>query len=634
MGAFHLMGARMPEYNHHGQIGDDEMDLYVPPFDPLEMVGSAAHHELALTNPSLYGLSEMPRFTSVHEPCSRSATTYWAPDAPRLPERVRSHPFPSTFDGVNPLPYNLVIPRDTSPDGWWASDRPALEQNPSAGESSQSALTSEGRPEIELASFRSPPSWEDWRPAARFDFLGGCSPSFRAYESPKAAGIALCDIEPFQDPDAEQFAEKLTPEMSIKQQYDVEPATLPPWYRPTGSSIGSPDEHTGDSSMLDEDDDRIMAHDVGEEDVSDYTPKAPPKRSPRRGPSLSATTSPHSSKRPARSRNPTALPTKSTTKITKRMSAPKTLAPTPSAPRLTSSKRGSVSCPQCPQCSGIYTSESALHKHTLASHTRPFICTFRRYGCPSTFGSKNEWKRHVSSQHLRLGIYRCDMEKCVPQGSKPSHRRKSSTASHVDGRSAVGKAGSYNDFNRKDLFTQHVRRMHGAAIAASGNGMDASEEMLEEIQKRCWMKLRETPPASVCGICPHLTAVPSPTGDADPDRSPPSAWEGPGSWDYRMEHVGRHLEKGEGGGKEDEDEGLREWMVREGLLTPARAGGWVVVGCGGRKRGKGAGAEVRGRLGIGSTKGTKGNTGPAPGPETDEDMDGDGDSDEMDHAAN
>lgn len=637
MGAFHMIadlprtGSHMAEY-YQGQIGDDDQDLYVPPFDPREMVGSVAHHELALASPLLYGLSEMPRHASMQEQCSRSGATYWAQDAPRLPERVRSHPFPSPVDGINPLPYNLVIPRDASPDGWWASDRPAIEPNPWAGESSQSALTSEGRPEYDPVSFRPHAPWEDWHRAACFDCLGGCSPNFPGYGNPKADGIALCDIESFPDPDAEQLREKSTPEMRIKPEPGVESVACTPSSRPpTGSSISVPDEDTADSSILDDDDDRIMGNDVRDEDVSDYTPTAPPKRSPRRGPAHAVTANPHQSKRPGRARNPTAFPSKPTAKITKRLSAPKTLAPTPSASRLTSSKRGSVTCPQCPQRAGIYPSESALHKHTLASHTRPFICTFRRYGCPSTFGSKNEWKRHVSSQHLRLGIYRCDMDKCVPQESKPSHRRKLSSASHADGRPAAGKSGSYNDFNRKDLFTQHVRRMHGSAISASGNGMDASEETLERIQKRCWKKLRETPPASICGICPHVKIVPPAAGDAGQDRGPPASWEGSNSWDVRMEHVGRHLEKGEGDGKEDEDEGLREWMVRERLLTPSRTGGWVVVGCGGRKRGKGAGTEVGGKFGMESAIGTRGDVRPAAGPENDGDLDADGD--DMDYTA-
>lgn len=616
------IGLHMAEY-HQSQTGDDDLDLDVPPFNPQDLtVSLAPHHELALSGPSLQSLSEMQQYTSAPEECSRLAAVYWGTDRPRPLERVRSHPFPSPFDGVNPLPYNLAIPRDASPDGWWAGDRPAIEHNPSAGESSQSALTSEDHPEMDMGPYRHHAPWGVW--PAPYDCLGGCSPRFRAYESPEESGISLCEIEPFQDVDTEKLSGQAEPEMKLKHHYFIEPAPLTAYFRPpTSSSVRAPDEETVNSSIPEVDDDRIMEDDIRDEEGSDYTPPTPPKRSPRRGSSHSATATVHPSKRPVRSRNPTSGPSKPGDKITKRISAPKALAPTPSTARLASAKRSSVTSPRCPQCAGIYHSESALHKHTLASHTRPFVCTFRRYGCPSTFGSKNEWKRHVSSQHLRLGIYRCDMDKCVPQEAKPSHRRKSSSASHADGRAAPGKAGSYNDFNRKDLFTQHVRRMHGPAVSASGNGLHASDESLEAIRQRCWRPLRETPPTSVCGICPHVRAAPPSAGGADPARSPPTVWEGSSAWDERMEHVGRHLEKGEGGGEEDEDVGLREWMLAQGLLTPDRTGGWVVVGCGGRKRGKGVGVEVGGRMGLGRGIGTRRDVGPAAGHRRDEDMDGD-----------
>ena len=77
--------------------------------------------------------------------------------------------------------------------------------------------------------------------------------------------------------------------------------------------------------------------------------------------------------------------------------------------------------------------------HSLGSTAiRAFPCTFATYGCPSTFTSKNEWKRHVQTQHMRLGFWRCDQ--CPDVHCKP------------------------NDFNRKDLFIQHVRRMHPVSL--------------------------------------------------------------------------------------------------------------------------------------------------------------------------
>ncbi|KAI5201874.1 hypothetical protein E4T39_05028 [Aureobasidium subglaciale] len=86
------------------------------------------------------------------------------------------------------------------------------------------------------------------------------------------------------------------------------------------------------------------------------------------------------------------------------------------------------------------------HHHTcLASVTRrsnnkpttAYPCPFLPYGCPSTFSSKNEWKRHLNTQHLSLSTYRCDL--CIPNPSSSTSPQQS------------------NDFNRKDLFIQHLR---------------------------------------------------------------------------------------------------------------------------------------------------------------------------------
>ena len=218
----------------------------------------------------------------------------------------------------------------------------------------------------------------------------------------------------------------------------------------------------------------------------------------------------------------------------------------------------------CKECDERFASASALHKHILNSHRRPFTCTFRRYGCTSTFGSKNEWKRHVSSQHLRPGVYRCDMGTCVPQSRY--HRRKGSStlASHDE--------PSYNEFNRKDLFTQHVRRMHGPNKTASKDTKQVFEDKLEGIRQRCWRPLHDSPPCSTCGFCPP-----------DPKTKQHVVFSGPGSWDERMEHVGKHLEKCEKDIAEEEDVVLREWLVNDGLLDQTH-GGWTIVGAGGGRK--------------------------------------------------
>lgn len=237
----------------------------------------------------------------------------------------------------------------------------------------------------------------------------------------------------------------------------------------------------------------------------------------------------------------------------------------------------------CTQCESAFASVSALQKHILSAHTRPFICSFRRYGCTSRFGSKNEWKRHVSSQHLRPGIYRCDLGPCAPTRLLASPPRRKAEHRHQ------ATEQSHNDFNRKDLFTQHLRRMHAPGVSASRPAREAFANSLEAVRRRCWILLRETPPRSICPYCaPHPSRPSATPADASAKKkaaTKPAVFEGKGSWDERMEHVGRHLEKeaGEDMGVEVEDVGLRDWMVKEDLISWEK-GAWVVVGAGGRRR--------------------------------------------------
>lgn len=191
------------------------------------------------------------------------------------------------------------------------------------------------------------------------------------------------------------------------------------------------------------------------------------------------------------------------------------------------------------------------------SSSRTFVCSFAPYGCESTFVSKNEWKRHVTSQHLQLGFYRCDVGKCsVHLHASSNHFLSPSPSSDPHSRTATPPPGQPNDFNRKDLFTQHQRRMHAPWIASgrrrvpSDSEHAAFEASLEEVRRRCWYGLRQTPLQSHCGFCQET-------------------FSGEGSWDVRMEHVGRHFEREDRQalGEEQEDVALREWGLCEGILT-------------------------------------------------------------------
>jgi len=198
---------------------------------------------------------------------------------------------------------------------------------------------------------------------------------------------------------------------------------------------------------------------------------------------------------------------------------------------------------RCDHCSHApFKDSSSLRKHIAAAHTRPFPCAFSFAGCTSTFGSKNEWKRHISSQHLCLQYYRCS---ACPQSS------------------ADGKG---NEFNRKDLFTQHLRRMHAPfaikkAISKGDSKLQADwDAHVKEMQANCLVTRRQPPQRSAC-----------PKPDCQ------SVFEGPGSWDEWTEHVGRHMEKGEAN-RMGVDPLLAKWALDESIIENLGDGEYRLCG--------------------------------------------------------
>ncbi|RMZ90172.1 hypothetical protein DV736_g2583, partial [Chaetothyriales sp. CBS 134916] len=183
---------------------------------------------------------------------------------------------------------------------------------------------------------------------------------------------------------------------------------------------------------------------------------------------------------------------------------------------------------------------------------RKFQCSFFHYGCDVTLSSKNEWKRHVSIQHLQLGFYRCDVGSCNPDLNP----------------AVAGHKRVYNDFNRKDLFTQHHRRMHkpetgpGSGTFTPGQESSADwkafEDSLEGVRQRCWVERRKPPQRSTCGFCGRV-------------------FEGEGSWNERMEHVGGHFSRDVIEAKEErEDEDLTNWALQEGIIKDTGNGSYVL----------------------------------------------------------
>ncbi|KAK3499038.1 uncharacterized protein B0T23DRAFT_6639 [Neurospora hispaniola] len=229
------------------------------------------------------------------------------------------------------------------------------------------------------------------------------------------------------------------------------------------------------------------------------------------------------------------------------------------------SSRGNLLCPHppCHQSSHGFKDQPSLDAHIKKQHSRPFICVFSFAGCDSTFGSKNEWKRHVASQHLILEYWLCQEGECanvdnnvpssmgvVTGGSGPrSGKRRKPVQTMIP--------GDDNDeneddedlpllpngaiFNRKDLYTQHVRRMHLPSHltpflrkeSTSTNDTTTTTTTQQELniyiatlQSRAQIKRCALPTYMRCPVpsCPQ----------------PP--FKGTEAWDQRMEHVAKHLE--------------------------------------------------------------------------------------------
>ncbi|KAI5284226.1 hypothetical protein KEM54_001507 [Ascosphaera aggregata] len=190
-----------------------------------------------------------------------------------------------------------------------------------------------------------------------------------------------------------------------------------------------------------------------------------------------------------------------------------------------------------------------------------FSCIFARYGCDRQFKCKNEWKRHINTQHLELEEYLCDLGQCKENAERA--------------RSQGGFGSCSKDihfFNRKDLFISHLRRHHDPGKPDNYSGpitfdktSQASikeahvtfESQISEICRRCFVHVRHPPALSGCTYCGM-------TFD---------------TWSKRLEHVGCHFEKGDTE-LQEEDVDLRDWAIQEGILTRSPQGfpfEWIVA---------------------------------------------------------
>jgi uncharacterized C2H2 Zn-finger protein len=201
----------------------------------------------------------------------------------------------------------------------------------------------------------------------------------------------------------------------------------------------------------------------------------------------------------------------------------------------THSANGALACKICRQ---TFKSNSEVEAHIKKQHRRLFNCVFDFAGCEATFSTKNEWKRHVMTQHLLLYYWVCTEGACASQHQQQQQpSTPSSCLSTPNG--AI--------FNRKDLFTQHLKRMHAPKEAKdqpksqdgdteldTDNNSPAVQAILKQWDARV-KELQESCKRPRCALpkfmrCPVRGCAHAP-------------FRGQEAWNLRMEHVAKaHME--------------------------------------------------------------------------------------------
>lgn len=342
-------------------------------------------------------------------------------------------------------------------------------------------------------------------------------------------------------------------------------------------SIGESEESGADidvaSPLLEDEEDDDDDDDDGDDDDDEYQPCQKQKTA----------TSPD---RPVKNKRP--APNRPLDKASPKR--PKTALVTPRPARPLPSVSGSRTSFPCSECSVSFKDETSLQSHIKKTHTRPFICVFRFAGCQSTFASKNEWKRHVMSQHLVLTYWLCDIESCAYNSNTSlSHSKSNSGRSRGPRRTSermitlepIGPPlpnGAI--FNRKDLYTQHLRRMHTpfngkklnktSKATTTGSGKTSDSDWEEQIKSHQSRAHRER--------CKLPTKMQCPANHCDVDFS------GTDAWDQRMEHVAKHLEKAATGAEDPvafggpTDPSLMAWVTSPdvAVVREVDAGKWIL----------------------------------------------------------
>ncbi|KAL7914874.1 hypothetical protein GGI35DRAFT_162364 [Trichoderma velutinum] len=158
----------------------------------------------------------------------------------------------------------------------------------------------------------------------------------------------------------------------------------------------------------------------------------------------------------------------------------------------------------CSECGKAFSRNCELRKH-LKRHRKPYGCTYKT--CGKMFGSKNDWKRHESSQHFQLESWNCNFEDCDKV------------------------------LPRRELFKLHLINHHKV--------QDSQE--IEKRQDDCRLG-RHCDPRFWCGFCDKFVEIEG---------------EVVNSWTKRCDHIDSHLFGKDGLPKKE----MREWRYLEDKLA-------------------------------------------------------------------
>ncbi|CAI7650773.1 unnamed protein product [Penicillium pancosmium] len=199
------------------------------------------------------------------------------------------------------------------------------------------------------------------------------------------------------------------------------------------------------------------------------------------------------------------------------------------APVPTEIKQEGFQCDLCPKRTRL---RCEMKKHQKR-HERPYGCTFPH--CAKSFGSKADWKRHESSQHLHITSWLCNSD------SDSQH------ASHSEDSS--GSCGRI--FYREETYIQHLSQGHRIAKAKLKSTLSATRLDLAD-SRQFW-----------CGFCNRsIYLTPGVTGAA--------------ALDERFNHIDvEHFKKGERGG---------DWCFPSSSRTRIQVGGGDDDGEGQRRK--------------------------------------------------